>query len=125
MTRFAFLLALLAFFYDVQCLKYYTSKCSDTKLTSIGKQSSPFLGRKAIFAVTNTPSELIDDSIEGEISGEKVEGLEYDWKKQWYALCFEENLAVGSQPTAASVFGKPLVLWKSNDTLFCVEDRFV
>ena len=55
-----------------------------------------------------------------------ADDIPYNWKNQWYALCFMDNLQPkgSAQPTAASVFGYPLVLWRDDkEQIHCVEDR--
>lgn len=50
--------------------------------------------------------------------------LPYDWRRQWYAVCFEDNLPEGSEPLAYSVFGHGVVIWRDEGgTLRCTEDR--
>lgn len=50
--------------------------------------------------------------------------LFYDWRAQWYAVCFEENLPEGAEPLAFSAFGHALVLWRDGSgTLRAVADR--
>jgi phenylpropionate dioxygenase-like ring-hydroxylating dioxygenase large terminal subunit len=50
--------------------------------------------------------------------------LPYDWRAQWYAVCFEENLPQGAEPLAYSVFGHGLALWRDGGgALRAVADR--
>lgn len=50
--------------------------------------------------------------------------LQYDWRAQWYAVCFEENLPEGAEPLAVSAFGQALALWRDGSgTLRAVADR--
>ena len=49
---------------------------------------------------------------------------EYDWRAQWYAVCFEENLPEGAEPLAFAAFGYGLALWRDGSgTLRAVADR--
>ena len=54
-----------------------------------------------------------------------TESYDYDWRRKWYAVCFEENLPANpaTTPMAWSVYGQPIVLWKDGDgKLRAVED---
>jgi len=53
--------------------------------------------------------------------------IQYNWKNQWYALTYASyvpNPSRSAEVTPASVFGEPLVLWRSeNDgTVHCADD---
>ena len=51
--------------------------------------------------------------------------IEYDWRKQWYAVGFLEDMPASTvdPPYAYSVFDEPIVLWHDGETLQCAVDR--
>jgi nitrite reductase/ring-hydroxylating ferredoxin subunit len=60
------------------------------------------------------------------VVGEETK-LDYNWKDRWYALTFASyvlNPSESAEAVPASVFGNPLVLWKSKDDgeIFCADD---
>lgn len=57
----------------------------------------------------------------------KHKQLDHDWKEQWYALTYADyvpNPSESAETVPASVFGNPLVLWRSEDNsiIHCADD---
>ena len=57
----------------------------------------------------------------------KIPSFDYDWKDQWYALTYADyvpNPSQSAETIPASVFGHPLVLWRSQDNsiIHCADD---
>lgn len=53
--------------------------------------------------------------------------IPYNWKENWYALTYPflvPNPSKSAEPTAAAVFGHPLVLWRAQDggPISCADD---
>jgi len=60
-------------------------------------------------------------------SDNKSQPLPYDWKKQWYSVTFASyvpNPSKSAEVTPVSVFGEPMVLWRSEDNgiVHCAND---
>jgi len=54
--------------------------------------------------------------------------IPYDWRDQWYAVTYSNyvlNPSESAEVVPASVFGRPLVLWRSEDdgVVHCADDR--
>ena len=55
-------------------------------------------------------------------SAEDPAADQFDWQKQWYPVAIEGNL--GRAPTAVTLLGTPLVLWRDGEgQIRCFEDR--
>eukprot|EP00977_Amphora_coffeiformis_P001589 scaffold307_cov162-Amphora_coffeaeformis.AAC.5 len=84
------------------------------------RQPEPF---SPILTTTTTASSPSTTTTEGP----STSSLEYSWKDQWYALTFASyvpNPSESAEATPASVFGHPLVLWRSQDKgrIYCADD---
>lgn len=73
-------------------------------------------------AISDTPSTTSASSPSDDDST-----IPYDWKKQWYAVTFAShvpNPSESAEVTPVSIFGEPMVLWRSEDNgqIHCAED---
>lgn len=67
------------------------------------------------------------DTVPRSSKKKKVQPLDYNWRDQWYALTYADyvpNPSQSAETTPASVFGHPLVLWRSEDNsiIHCADD---
>ena len=60
-------------------------------------------------------------------SANPTDSVPYDWRDQWYAVTFSSylpNPSKSAEVTPVSIYGEPLVLWKSEDdgVVYCADD---
>lgn len=75
----------------------------------------------------NLVSTALPSTLDSDISQGSVEPLPYDWKDHWYSATFSSyvpNPSQSAETVPASIFGHPLVLWKSQDDgeIHCADD---
>lgn len=68
------------------------------------------------------------DAMTPPLSDFKSTTIPYNWKNQWYAVTFASyvtNPSSSAEVTPISVFGNPMVLWRSQDDgdIHCADDE--